>query len=45
MTRNVVLICLDSVRKDYFDRYAKRLVSAQVNDGGDSLRPIFNKNH
>lgn len=28
MTRNVVLICLDSVRKDYFDRYAKRLASA-----------------
>ncbi|APE95332.1 sulfatase-like hydrolase/transferase [Halodesulfurarchaeum formicicum] len=23
--RNVVLLCLDSVRKDYFDRYAKRL--------------------
>lgn len=28
MTRNVVLICLDSVRKDYFDRYTKRLASA-----------------
>ncbi|MFB6185661.1 MAG: sulfatase-like hydrolase/transferase [Halobacteriaceae archaeon] len=25
MTRNVVLICLDSVRKDFFDRYASRL--------------------
>ena len=23
--RNVVLLCLDTVRKDYFDRYAKRL--------------------
>ncbi|WP_254531099.1 sulfatase-like hydrolase/transferase [Natrinema gelatinilyticum] len=25
MTRNVVLICLDTVRKDYFDDYAPRL--------------------
>lgn len=25
MNRNVVLICLDTVRKDYFDRYADRL--------------------
>ncbi|WP_122091017.1 sulfatase-like hydrolase/transferase [Halalkalicoccus subterraneus] len=25
MTRNVVLICLDTVRKDYFDEYAPRL--------------------
>lgn len=25
MVRNVVLICLDTVRKDYFDRYAVRL--------------------
>jgi len=23
--RNVVVICLDTVRKDYFDRYAPRL--------------------
>ena len=25
MTRNVVLLCLDTVRKDYFDEYANRL--------------------
>lgn len=25
MTRNVVLICLDTIRKDYFDEYAPRL--------------------
>ena len=25
MTRNVVLVCLDTVRKDYFDEYATRL--------------------
>lgn len=25
MTRNVVLLCLDTVRKDYFDQYAPRL--------------------
>lgn len=27
MSRNVVLICLDSVRKDYFDKYAPRLAA------------------
>ncbi|AUV82846.1 sulfatase [Salinigranum rubrum] len=28
MKRNVVLICLDTVRKDYFDRFAPRLSAA-----------------
>ena len=25
MPRNVVVACLDSVRKDFFDRYAERI--------------------
>ncbi|QLC35105.1 sulfatase-like hydrolase/transferase (plasmid) [Halarchaeum sp. CBA1220] len=28
MVRNIVVLCLDSVRKDYFDRYAGRIKSA-----------------
>jgi arylsulfatase A-like enzyme len=28
MNRNVVLVCLDTVRKDYFDRFAPRLAAA-----------------
>lgn len=35
MARNVVLLCLDSVRKDYFDRFAGRLTDrADLTYGG-----------